>query len=208
MAAPTTTLIVRPKLSLLANAFAGVILGTAPIFAVAYWFTASRGLVPLVAAANITVVTGALLLVWRQLRVFCAVTDTELIGNGIFTPLVRVRLGDIREVTLVPTYLGAAPDPVLQLLVTDIHGERVFRMRGNYWHERDLVALANALPVRPERVREPMTIHDFFRLYPGSAFWFERSRAAKAVLITLAVVLGSAFVAAVMLMLGLPVRFL
>lgn len=208
MAALTITLRVRPKLSLLANAFAGVILGTAPVFAVAYWFTASRGLVPLVAAANIIVLTGALLLAWRQLQVFCAVTETELIGNGIFTPLVRVPLADIREVSLVPTYLGAAPEPVLQLLVTDCHGNRVFRMRGNYWHEHDLIALANALPVRPERVREPMTVRDFFRLYPGSAFWFERNGAVKAALITLAVVLGSAIVATVMLMLDLPVRFL
>lgn len=204
----TASLRVQPKPSLLANAFAGVILGTAPIFAVAYWFTSSRGGFELVVLANVVVVAFALTLVWRQLNVYCAVTSTELIGNGIFTPLVRVPLADIREVLLVPTHLGAAPEPALQLLVSGENGRRLFRMRGNYWNESDLVALADVLPGRVERVSEPMTVRDFFRTYPGSAFWFEQHRIVKIAVIMLAVLVGGALVTIVMQMLGLPVRFL
>lgn len=201
------TVRVQPRRSLLGNAFGGVILGTAPVFAVAYWFTSSRNGIEVVAIANALVVVFALALVWRQLTVFCATTTTELIGNGIFTPLVRVPYTEIRQVQLIPTYIGAAPEPVLQLLVTGEHNQRLFRTRGNYWSEEDILALASALPVRTERVAEPLSMRDFFRTYPGSAYWFEHPVWLKAVLIMLAAVAGTALAAWVLLALGLPVRF-
>ncbi len=68
----------------------------------------------------------------------CEVTDTELRGNGIFSPMVHVPLDRIRSVLLVPTYVGQAPEAVTQLLVRDARGRRLFRMRGNFWHPQDL----------------------------------------------------------------------
>ncbi|QEO08721.1 hypothetical protein [Protaetiibacter larvae] len=208
--APTTgyRVHVRPKYSLLSNAFAAIGLATAPVFAVAYWFAASRGGIEFVAIANVVVVAIGLLLLWRQLRIFAAVTETELIGNGIFTRLVRVPLADITEVRLVPTYQGAAPDPTVQLLVTGAGGRRLFRMRGNFWHEGDLKAIAAALPLPLETVADPLTMHDFFRAYPGSAYWFEDRRLLQILLIAAAALVAFAAALGIMLLLGLPVRFL
>src|SRR5690606_22022422 len=150
----------------------------------------------------------ALLLLWRQLRVFCAVENGELIGNGIFTTLVRVPFARIRRVQLIPTYLGAAADPVLQLLVTGDDGRRLFRMRGTYWHTADLRALAAALPVPVEETRDPISMREFFTARPGAASWYE-ARGALAVIVavlgTLALAAGAAWL---MGMLGLPVRIL
>ncbi|AYF98212.1 hypothetical protein [Protaetiibacter intestinalis] len=207
-AGPRERVRVRPKFSLLSNALASILLGTTPVFGVVYWFAASRGGLEFAVLAHAGVVVVGLLLLWRQLRVFCAVTDTELIGNGIFTPLVRVPLADIGEVLLVPTYLGAAPDPVLQLLVTDGSGRRVFRMRGNFWHRADLRTLAAALPVPTEHVTEPMALTDFFRSYPGSAYWFENRRPMQVAIVTVTLLLVLAAAVAIMVALDLPVRFL
>lgn len=203
----STVVHVRPKVSLLSNALAAILLGTTPLFAVAYWFAATHGGLLVVGVAHAVTVSFALLLLWRQLNVYCAVTATELIGNGIFTPLVRVPLGRIRRVLLVPTYVGAVPQPVMQLLVTDADGRRVFRMRGNFWHEADLRTLAAALPVPAEQVAEPMTRRDFFRTYPGSAYWFEGSRLLQVALLTVLAIGGLALAVWIMSLLGLPVRF-
>lgn len=199
---------IRPKFSLLSNAFAAIVLGTAPIIGVAFWFASTRGGIELVTIAAILVLAGGLLLLWRQLSVYCAITDTELRGNGIFSPMVRVKLADIREVELIPTYLGAAPDPALQLLVTGDNGKRLFRMRGNFYHRAELRAFAAALPVPAETVAEPMSLQDFFRAYPGAAYWFENRRPLQVAILTVAVLLALAAAVAIMSALGLPIRFL
>lgn len=197
---------VRPKSSLLSNAFASIILGTTPFFGVAYWFASSRGGIEIAVIAHVCVVALGLLLLWRQLSVFCAVTADELIGNGIFTPLVRVPLTEVRRVLLVPTYLGAAPDPVLQLLVLGDGGARLFRMRGTFWHVADLKALAAQLPVPIEHVHEALSLRDFFRAYPGAAYWFEHRRPLRVAIVTVAVLIGLAAAIWIMGLLGLPVR--
>lgn len=199
---------IRPKHSLLSNAFASILLGTTPIFAVVYWFTSTHGGMGIAIAAHACVIAVGLLLLWRQLRVFCAITDDELIGNGIFTPLVRVKLDGIRRVQLVPSYLGAATEPVLQLLVTGADGRRIFRMRGNFWHEHELRAFVAALPVPAEEVREAISTREFFTAYPGSAYWFENRRPLQVAIVAVAVLASLAAAVWIMGALGLPVRFL
>lgn len=199
---------VRPKHSLLSNAFASILLGTTPIFAVAYWFTSSHGGMEVAIIAHACVIVIGLLLLWRQLRVFCAVTDDELIGNGIFTPLVRVRLTEVHRVQLIPTYLGAAPEPVLQLLVTGNDGGRLFRMRGNFWHAAELRELAAALPVPVDEMREAISAREFFTAYPAAAYWFEHRRPLQVAVIAVAMLGALAAAVWIMGLLGLPVRFL
>jgi len=199
---------VRPRNELLGEAFAAIVLGTTPIFAVVYWFTSTHGGRELALVSHAIVITIGLLLVWRQLRVFSAITDDELIGNGIFTPVVRVKLARIRHVHLVPTYLGAAPDPVLQLLVTGDDGRRLFRMRGNFWRASDLRELAAALPVPVEETRETITMREFFVGYPGSAYWFENRRPLQAAIAAVAVLAALLAAVWIMKLLGLPIRFL
>lgn len=164
---------VVPKRDLLVTALLSVLLVMLPLFGVLYWFGADHNAVPLVLAAHIVVVVGSLALLLRQLSIDTVVTDAEIRGRGIFSPMVRVPLDRIASVHLVPTFVGHQAEAVTQLLVRDASGRRLYRMRGNFWAVGDLERVAAALPVPATTVRDPMTLPEFFAAYPGSAYWFE-----------------------------------
>ena len=78
-------------------------------------------------------------------------------------------------------------------------------MRGLFWHQRDMRAIADALgrelTIRPD----PMTTTEFLATYPGSAFWFE----GRPVIVALgiAVLLATAFGTVLGLMLLTGIAF-
>ncbi len=208
MTTTVTTVHVRPRRSLLTTGVASIVLAMIPVFGVLYWFAQQHDSWWLVFVVHLAITIACLATLARQLTVFVAVTDTQLIGRGIFSPMVRVNLSDIADVTIVPTYHGQSLDPVQQLLVRNSSGARLFRMRGNYWHPRDLIAVAEALPVQPTLVLEPISPRDFFREYPGSAYWFENRPALSIASVALAVVVAAGVAAWVMRIVGMPIGFL
>jgi len=208
MTATATQLRVRPRRSLLTTAFVSIVLAMIPVFGVLYWFSIEHGSWALVFVVHLAITIACLATLWRQLTVFTAVTDTELVGNGIFSPTVRIPLSAIASVLVVPTYIGQSPDPVLQLLVRDSSGARLYRMRGSFWTPDDLKAVANALPVAATFVEEPISIREFYRTYPGSAYWFQNKPALWVVVFVLGVALIVAVAAWVMTIFGMPVGFL
>ena len=200
MASATTPVLVRPRRSLVSTALVSLVLGMIPVFGVLYWFGVQHGSWPIVLIVHLVLIAGCLVAMFRQLSVFSAVSGSELTGRGIFSPLERVPLDRVSTVTIVPTYVGQAPEPVTQLLVRDAAGHRLFRMRGNFWNPGDLNAIAAALPVQTSVVKEPISLREFYRLYPGSAYWFENRpvmRVAVVVLAMLLVVAVTAFILAV-----------
>jgi hypothetical protein len=203
-----TRVLVKPRRSLLTTALLSAALAFIPVFGVLYWFAIDHDSWQAVAIVNVVVVLIGLALAARQLTVHAEVTETELRGNGIFTPLVRVRLDRIRSVILVPTYVGQAPEAVIQLLVRDVRGRRLFRMRGNFWHPEDLRAIADSLPVRAVVIGEPIALSDFFRQYPDSAYWFEDKPGLKVVLIGGLIAAALAIAVWVMTILGMPIGFM
>ncbi len=94
-----------------------------------------------------------------------------------------------------------------QLLVRDDDGKRLFRMRGNFYRDGDLETIAAALPVPAQTTAEPIEITEFFRTYPGSAYWFEHRPILRIVVFAVALVLALAIAAWVMTILGMPVGF-
>ena len=208
MTATVTTVLVKPRRSLMTTAFVSIVLAMIPVFGVLYWFAVQHGNWGLVFAVHLAITIACLATLARQLTVFTAVTDTELVGRGIFSPLVRVPLSAIASVVIVPTYVGQSPDAVPQLLVRDASGARLFRLRGSFWNPDDLRAVADALPVPPTIVLEPMPIREFYRAYSGSAYWFQNRPALWIVVAALALVLAVAVAAWVMTIFGIPVGFL
>jgi hypothetical protein len=203
-----TRVLVKPRRSLLTTALLSAALAFVPVFGVLYWFAIEHDSWQAVAIVNVIVVLIGVALVARQLTVHTEVTETELRGNGIFTPMVRVPLHRIRSVLLVPTYVGQAPDAVTQLLVRDARGRRLFRMRGNFWHAQDLRAIADSLPVRTVVIDEPMPLSEFFRAYPDSAYWFEDKPGLRVVLIGSLIAAGLGIAVWVMTLLGMPIGFM
>jgi hypothetical protein len=203
--AETTVVTVRPRRSLLRSAFLSILLAMIPVFGVLYWFSIvhSSWLPVLIINLVVIALSGATLL--RQLTVYCAVTSTELVGRGIFSPLIRVPLAKIASVHLIETYAGNAPDTVTQLLVCDESGHRLFRMRGNYWHPGDLKAIATALPVHTTTVTDAISMDEFFRTYRGSAYWFEHRPILRIVVFAIGIGVALLITAWVMTLLGMRI---
>ena len=198
---------VRPRRSLLTTGFVSIVLAMIPVFGVLYWFSIEHGSWPIVIIVHGIVILAALVVLVRQTTVYSAVTETELVGRGIFSPLIRVPLSSIAAVDLVETYVGQAPESVTQLLVRDAEGRRLFRMRGNFYHAGDLAKVAAALPVPPTVLPEPINLTEFFRTYPGSAYWFEHRPVLRIVVFVVALMAALAVAAWVMSLLGMPVGF-
>lgn len=201
----TTLVTVRPRRSLLRTGFVSIVLAMVPVFGVLYWFSIEHGSWQSVLVVHVLVSLVAVGLLIRQTMVRSSVTETELVGNGIFTPLVRVPLDQIASVDLVETYVGQAPDSVTQLLVRDAEGRRLFRMRGSFYHPGDLPKIAAALPVTPDVVSEPIGLSEFFRAYPGSAYWFEHRPVLRIVAFAVGLAGALAIAAWVMTILGMQV---
>lgn len=201
-AEPTVRL--RLRSGLLGTAAVTSFVSTLPLFGVLYWFGVRGGTWLEVLIVHAIVVVGCFAVGLRQLTVFAEVRDGRLRGNGIFSPVEEVELDRIARVDLVDTYAGLTPRPVRQLLVRDAGGARLFRMRGNYWNDGDLDRVAEVLPVAPITVTEPIDLRDFFRDYPGSAYWFEGRRAVTVVAIVLGVLAVGAIAALTMLLSGEP----
>ncbi len=200
-----TVVSVRPRRSLITTGFISVVLGMIPLFGVLYWFSIEHDSWGVVFVVHLIVTALCLLAIVRQLTVYSAVTGTELVVRGIFSPLIRVPLDKIAAVHLVETYVGQAPESVTQLLVTDDEGKRLFRMRGNFYRDGDLKAIAAALPVTAQVVAEPIGISEFFRTYPGSAYWFEHRPILWIVVFAVSLAVAIAVAAWVMTILGMPV---
>lgn len=198
MASATMRVFVRPRRSLVSTAFISIALGMLPVFGVLYWFGVQHRSWQIVLVVHLVLVVACVGALIRQLSVFSAVSDTELSGRGIFSPVERIPLDRIASVVMVPTYVGQAPEPVTQLLVRDSAGRRLFRMRGNYWHSGDLAAIANALPVTPQVVKDPISVREFFRSYPGSAYWFENRPLIRVGMVVAAILLVVAITALIL----------
>jgi len=204
MADPVPQLTVRPRRSLVTTALLSIVLIMIPIFGALYWFGIEHNAWMPVFVVHLVVVALCLGMLFRQLSIYTAVDSTHLSGRGIFSPMVRVPLDAIASVHLVSTYLGQGAEPARQILVLDAAGRRLFRMRGNYWRAADLDAVAAALPVAPTVVREPMSLPEFFRAYPGSAYWFENRPVLAGTLIGLMFVAVIAVALVVIWAIGTP----
>jgi hypothetical protein len=163
----------RPRRGLIATAVASFALVMVPVFGLLYWFAAESGRWGVVLAVHLAMLAVGAVVWVRQLRVYAIATATHLEGNGIFSPVIRVAMDEIADVRLVDTYTPTSPDLVTQLLVRDADGRRLWRMRGNYWHRADLDALVATLPVPAVHAGAPVSLREFFRSYPGAAYWFE-----------------------------------
>ncbi len=196
---------IAPRRSLLATALFSILLVLLPVSAVLYWFAIPRGQVVWVVVAQAIVVVGSLGVLMRQLTVDTVVDGAEIRGRGIFSPLVRVPLARVAAVDIVPVYVGQSHEPVLQLLVRDAEGRRLYRLRGEYWHRGDLERVAAALPAPTVVAKEPISLAEFYRAYPGSAYWFENRPWLTAVIVAGILAACLAIAVGVMHLLGMPI---
>lgn len=168
---------VRPKKSLSATAFVSYLVIMVPVSAILYWYAFTGGYGwRWVVLLDVVVSLACLATLIRQTFVFASVTDEALAGNGIFSPVVTVPLSDIKRVVLVRMYHRNSPDTSVQFMALDGDGHCLFRLRGSYWHERDLNEIAAALSVEIHEHPGPLASPELFEQFPRSRYWFERTR--------------------------------
>ena len=180
--------LMRPRKSLLRTAWIAGLVGSVPVFAVLYWEAIQvGGSLATVVNTHLAVMVAGLLTYWRQKSVFTGITGGALVGNGIFSPVVRVPLDEIQRVEFVNVESKDPGEPLVQFVALDTDGRTRFRMRAQYWHLEDLRALADRLGGAVDRT-DPLTAREFFETYPGSAYWFERYPALRFALAAVGVV--------------------
>ncbi|MDQ1569772.1 MAG: hypothetical protein QOF79_446 [Actinomycetota bacterium] len=166
---------VRPKLSLSVTGVVVIAVIMIPISLVLVWYDPLNGAWKWIVAVDLVLTAFSVAALVRQLNVFVAITGDSLIGNGIFSPLVSVKLADIRRVVLARMYSRHSSDSSVQFVALDAEGRCLFRMRGGYWHSKDLDSLACAVGVEVRSHDDPLIAQEFFETYPRSRYWFERA---------------------------------
>ncbi|MHB1170915.1 MAG: hypothetical protein ACYCZY_00145 [Lacisediminihabitans sp.] len=195
----------RPRASLLRNGILSFALVSLPLFGALYFLGVPNGSWPIALAFQLVTLVLAGLAYSRYRRTFIGVTRTSIDERGFLTPKTSVPLAAVHNAVLAETYRSSSPETVGQLLLRDAEGKRMLRMRGSFWTESDMRAVAAAIDV-PLAIRaDAITAKTFFEDYPGSAYWFENRRrfAVLAVAAALVVLLG--VVLGLMTLMGIPI---
>ena len=167
---------VRPKLSLSVTGLVVCAIIVVPISLLLFWYNPASDSWRWIIALDIILTALSIGVLVRQLTVFVAVAKDSLIGNGIFSPLLSVKIADVRRVVLARVYSRSSSETSIQFVALNAKGECLFRMRGAYWHDHDLHAVAGALGVEVKSDDTPLSAAEFFETYPRSRYWFERAR--------------------------------
>lgn len=140
-------------------------------------------------------------------RTSVGVVGPDIIERGYFGVNHRIKAADVTRIVFHQTYRSHATDSTMQLIALDSDGRRMLRMRGMFWTDASIHAIAKAIGAPVENHPDPIIAAEFFDAYPGSAYWFENRPWVVVVgvigvfLVTFATVLG------LMALLGIPIGF-
>jgi hypothetical protein len=207
---PAFVVKVDPRRSLVRNGVLSYALLSLPLFGALYFFSASSTVWLAVLGVHVLTLAAPAAVYLRFTAVFIGMTPTAIYERGFFGQPTVTQLSKVGHVALVYTYRSSSTETMPQLLVRCIDDRRVLRMRGIFWSEADIRAVATAITtsagVTLDERAEPITAHTFFTEYPGSAYWFENRPAVivAAVIVTLLAVLG--IVLAFMALMGIPIE--
>lgn len=200
---------VSPRRSLVRNGVLSYALLSLPLFGAVYFLSTSSAVWLTAFGVHVLSLVAAAAVYLRFTRVFIGVTSTAIHERSFLGPPRVMLLSEVVHAALVHTYRSSSTETMPQLLVRCADHKRVLRMRGMFWSESDLRAVADAITassdIRLEERREPLTAGAFFSEYPGSAYWFENRPALVVVagFMTLLVVLG--VVLGFMALAGIPI---
>ena len=199
--APERVVRVRNKPSLLRNGLIAFAASGIPVFGALLWLGVTQGTWPWVLVILAVTVVLALLFVWRHHSGFTEVRGGVL-RKQAFASRVSVPVASIARIVLAETYEGSSADTAAQLLALDARNRRVMRMRGRYWSAADMRAIAEATgaPILVES--DPLTLHQFYGLFHGTAYWYEGRRWLAVVAIALGLFLALLVMAALLHVLG------
>ncbi|WP_394771008.1 hypothetical protein [Lacisediminihabitans sp.] len=138
-------------------------------------------------------------------RVFVGVTSISIEERGLLGRHTSHPTADVATIVLAHTFGASSADTLPQLIVRNRAGTRILRMRGLFWTEDSMLAVANAIGEEVQVEKEPMSTAEFFARYPGSAYWFENRRGLTIAALAVALLVCVGVVLGLMRLLGLPI---
>ena len=175
-----------------------------PLFGVLYFRGIPNGTWPIALGAHLLTVVLAAAAYLRFRSLFIGVSLTAVHERGLLGRVTAVPLARVHRAIIVSTYRSSSTETTQQLMLCDADNRRLVRMRGVFWTESAMLAVARASGVPLEETTDPLTARAFFEEYPGSAYWFENRPVLTvlAVIVVLAAVL--ALVLGLMALMGIP----
>lgn len=195
---------VTPKRSLLSSgalSFAGV---TVPLFGALYLLGTRIGTWPMISFMLTGWIVVSLLALVRYRRAFVGVTETEVVSRGFASRTIRRSRNSVAVVVLAETYRWNAPDSVPQFLLLDAANRRVLRMRGTFYDEESMRAVAGAMKRPLAAFPEPITAPEYFASYPSGPYWFENRPPLTTTIATLTLITAVFVVLGLMELAGIP----
>lgn len=197
---------IRPRESLKWSAILIFIIVPIPIFATLFILGLPKGSWPIpLAAAGIAVVLFAIGFYLFQ-TTYVAVSRDHFTERGFFRRPIITPIAEVRSTVLVRISSASSVETLPQLIVRDAQGRRILRLRGVFWTEESIRAVAVALGTPLVEAEDPMTSKQFFEQYAGSAYWFENRRGLAIGVIALAGLACMGLVLGLMGILQLPFR--
>ncbi|GAA1703698.1 hypothetical protein GCM10009792_24820 [Microcella alkalica] len=198
-------LVVRPRRRLLRDGLLAIglvliVLG-APLL-----LTVPNGNGPVVIAAAGVVVVLCVIGVLDFARAAITITEGELVKRAFLTPPFRVPLDRIESVHVLEVYPSGTTRSVPQLLALSAEGERLFRMRGQFWTRNAIDQVAEATKAVVIRSDEPLTQKEFHDQWQQAAYWYENRPVLAAAGFTGAVVVAAAIVYGMLVLADAPLN--
>ncbi|HXD61385.1 MAG TPA: hypothetical protein VN619_05630 [Lacisediminihabitans sp.] len=202
--APKFLVRVHPRHSLVRNGALSYVLLSLPLFGALYFLGAPRGTWPIALAAHLAsiLVVSIGYVIYR--RIYIGVTPTEIHERGVLGRATITPLSEVTQAILVSTYRSSSTEMTQQLLLCDSNDRRLVRMRGIFWTESAMRAVAAVSGAPLDEDPNPMTSAAFFAHYPGTAYWFENRPVLTVVAVVVALVAVLGLVLGLMAVMGIP----
>lgn len=168
-------LTLRPRRSLTRSVGLPVLALLVPVLLTVLWLVSPLGTAAMgLTAAAIVVLSalGAAAYIGYQ-RAEVAVSPHGVVERGFLGRINSVARREMAGVLRLETYRGDTLETVQQLFIVDEDGKCLFRMRGTFWDDRSLDAIAGLLDLDEEIRTEPVTMGELRASDPHLLYWFE-----------------------------------
>jgi hypothetical protein len=145
-----------------------------PILAAMLWFSIPRGTWPRVIIAFLFIALLYLAAAWLLRGVSIRIERDGLLERGYFRHANRIPAKRIATALILDVYRGVSTETNRQLFLLDSSGELLLRMRGEFWSNDDIEAVAGAFDVPVRRMADPITAARLRSESPDLVYWFER----------------------------------
>ena len=199
-------LVVRPRRRLLRDGLLAIGLVLVALGAPLLLLAVPNGNGPVVIAAVGVVVVLCVIGVLDFARAAITVGAGELVKRAFLTPPFRVPLDRIESVHVLEVYPSGTTRSVPQLIALSADGERLFRMRGQFWTRVSIDQVADATGAVVIRTDEPLTDAEFHEQWPQAAYWYENRPLLAALGFTGVLVAAAAIVYGMLVLAGAPLN--